>query len=118
MLVKIVGPSPLMSFASRSMIARDADTNGAISICWTVNPNICRQSGETHFVDHEEVGMCDTRSPLTRNLISALGSNGISQAQGIVNGGHHRDIDHVDDKICQLAGIVCSEIVTSALDEK
>ena len=37
MLVKIVGPSPLMSFASRPIIARDADTNGAISICWTVN---------------------------------------------------------------------------------
>ena len=32
MLVKIVGPSPLMSLASRSMTARDADTNGAISI--------------------------------------------------------------------------------------
>ena len=37
MLVKIVGPSPLMSFASRSITARDADTNGAISICRTLS---------------------------------------------------------------------------------
>lgn len=37
MLVKIVGPSPLMSFASRSMTSRDADTIGAISICQTLH---------------------------------------------------------------------------------
>jgi len=37
MLVKIVGPSPLMSFASLSMTTRDADTNGAISIYRTLN---------------------------------------------------------------------------------
>jgi hypothetical protein len=38
MLVKMVGPSPLIIFASRSMTARDADTNGAMSICLTVKP--------------------------------------------------------------------------------
>ena len=36
MLVKIVGPFPLMSFASLSMTTSDADTNGAMSIYWTV----------------------------------------------------------------------------------
>lgn len=40
-LVKMVGPSPLMIFASRSMIARDADTSGAMSIylSLTVKPS-------------------------------------------------------------------------------
>lgn len=73
MLVKIVGPSPLMSFASLSIIARDADTKGAISICWAVKPRHTGRRLDTHFVDHEEVGMGDTGAPLTRNLISALG---------------------------------------------
>ena len=62
--------------------------------------------------------MGDTRPPLTRDLISTLRTDGISPAPGIINEYHHRDIDHVDDKICQLSGIVCSEIVTSALDKK
>jgi len=119
MLVKIVGPPPLMSFASRPITARDADTNGAISICWTVNSNTYAGGREdTHFVNHEEVGMGDTGPPLTRDLISTLETGVISPAPGIINGGHHRDVDHVDDKIRQLSGIVCSEIVTSALNKK
>ena len=77
MLAKMVGPSPLMIFASRSMTARDADTNGAMSICLTMRPKSQMQV-ITHFVDHEEVGVGDTGSPLTRNFVSALETDGIN----------------------------------------
>jgi hypothetical protein len=33
---------------------------------------------DAHFVDYEEVGVGDTRPPLTRNFISTLWTNGIS----------------------------------------
>lgn len=78
MLVKIVGPPPLMSFASRSMTARDADTNGAISIYWIVRQRLLRQV-KTYFIDYKEVGVCDTRPPLPRDLISTLKTDGISR---------------------------------------
>ena len=72
MLVKIVGPSPLMSFASLSMTASDADTNEAISICRIVNTGVLKRQMETHLVYHEEVGVGDTRSPFPGNFISTL----------------------------------------------
>ena len=72
----------------------------------------------THFIDHEEVGVGDTRASLTRNFVSTLEKDVISRAPGKINEGYHRNINHVDDKICQLSGIVRSEIITSALNEK
>lgn len=62
--------------------------------------------------------MSDTRTPLTRNFVSALGMDGISRTSGNRNGSRHRNIDYIDDKICQLSGIVRGEIITSALDEE
>ena len=82
MLVKIVGPSPLMSFASRSITVRDADTNGAMSICWIVKPGSICKCENTHFVDYEEVRMGDTRPPLARDFISTLRADEISRASG------------------------------------
>ena len=73
---------------------------------------------DIHFVDHEEVGVGDTRASLTRNFVSTLEKDGISRTPGKIDEGYHRNINHVDDKICQLSGIVRGEIVTSALDEK
>lgn len=32
--------------------------------------------------------------------------------------GQYRNVDDIDNKICQLSGIVCSEIVSSTLDKK
>jgi hypothetical protein len=69
----------------------------------------------THFVDHEEIGVGDARSPLTGNLVSTLGTDGINKAPGDVNCGYYRNVDNIDNKICQLSGIVCRKIVASAL---
>ena len=71
-----------------------------------------------HLVDHEEVRMGDSRSPLARNFVSALRTNTISGGSDKTIGGRYRNIDNVNDEICQLSGIVCGEIVTSALNKK
>jgi len=60
----------------------------------------------------------DTRPPLARDFVSALRANGISGGSGKTSGGSYRNINDVDDKICQLSGIVCGEIVTSTLNKK
>ena len=99
MLVKMVGPSPLMIFASRSMTARDADTNGAMSICLTVKLSLWIKMA-THFIDHEEVGVSDTRPPLTRNFVSTLGEDGINRTTGSIDCEHYRNVDDIDNKIC------------------
>ena len=62
--------------------------------------------------------MGDARPPLARNFISTLRTNRINSGSGKISAGRYRDIDNVDDKICQLSGIVCGEIVTPALNEK
>ena len=62
--------------------------------------------------------MGDTRPSLARDFISTLRTRRISSDSGEVNGGSYRNIDNVDNEICQLSGIVCGEIVTSALDKK
>ena len=62
--------------------------------------------------------MGDARPPLTRNFVPTLMANRINRDPGRTSGGRYRNIDYVDDKICQLSGIVCSEIVTSALNKK
>ena len=72
----------------------------------------------THFVDHEEVGVSDTRPPLARNFVSTLRANRINEGSGKISKGRYRNIDDVDDKICQLSRVVCGEIVTSTLDKK
>ena len=36
------------------------------------NPRVIKKRAVTHFVDYEEVGVCDTRSSLPRDFISTL----------------------------------------------
>ena len=62
--------------------------------------------------------MGDPRPPLARNFVSALRTNRISGGSGKTSRDRYRNIDNVDDKICQLSGIVCGEIVTSTLNKK
>lgn len=71
-----------------------------------------------HFVDHEEIGVCDTRSALTRYFVSTLRTHGISEAPSDVDCEYYRNVDDIDNKICQLSGIVRSEIVASTLHEE
>lgn len=58
---------------------------------------------DAHLVYHEEVGVGDTRTPLTRNFVSTLRVDRVSQDSANINGGYYRNIDNVDDKICQLS---------------
>lgn len=73
----------------------------------------------THFVDYEEVGVGDTRSPLAGNFVSTLEiDDGINGAPSEVDYGYYRNVNDVDNEICQLSGIICSKIVAATLDKE
>ena len=56
--------------------------------------------GQVNLVDHQQIRARDTRSTLARNLVAT------------------RDINHIDDKVGQLARVVRSEVITAGLDEE
>jgi len=94
--VNSVGPESLIFAASRFITSKDAPTYGARSICRQLyahdllmtrqraKPGRCR----THLVDDQKVRLGDTWSAFSRNLVTA------------------RDVDNVDNVVCQFSRIV------------
>ena len=56
--------------------------------------------GQVRLVDDQQVALGNTRPSLSRNLVAAT------------------DIDDIDDKVGQLAAVVCREVVAAGLDQQ
>ena len=55
---------------------------------------------EIGLVDHQQIGLRDTRAALARHLVAA------------------RDVDHVDREVRELAAVLRGEVVAARLDEQ
>ena len=114
----MVGPSPRISFESRSIISSDAFTYCAISIWEGITNLYMRDYGFRMSITLliTSKSDCDIPGPPFLGILSppyrSLGLGGNLNEEFT-----HRDVNHVDNIVCKFSRVVCGKIITSALNE-